>query len=218
MILAIASVEDDTNIRKQIAKQTIQPDEIYIYVDKNPARSLNLRRKKIAENQNILKGIVETYDADIIWQLEGDDDLPENALEKLLEDYYNNPDGYVSGIQVGRHGLYCLGAWQFAEDFKSFKSLDHTLKGLQEVDATGFYCLLTSKEIWLKGLAEWEDEPYGPDVNWGISLRAQGYKIYCDMDVKVGHIIKGGIIHPDNISTCNVQFTNIEGRWHYKTT
>ena len=219
-ILAIAQVEDDKNILQQIKKQTVQPDEVFIYVDPEPKRGINTRRRRIVENHHVLIAKVEELKPDLVWQLEGDGELPENALEKLLEDYEKikgDDFGYVSGIELGRHGLYAIGAWTFNEDGTQFKSLDYKAKGIQEVDATGFYCLLSPKDVWLQGYCFWDWQVWGPDVNWGLSLRDKGYKIYCDMDVKLGHITERGIIRVDNISTCNVTFTKHDEQWGYKT-
>lgn len=215
-ILVVAAVENEQNIIEQLAQQTLKPQEVFLHVDKNPALSMAGRRKRIAENHKILKAEVEKRQPDLVWQLEGDCDLPKNALEELYATYLmmrGDDFGYISGIQVGRHGIYCLGAWKnITED--SFESLDHKLQGIQEVDATGFYCLLAPTDVWLSGESTWDGEPYGPDVTWGLSIDK---KKYVDMDLKIGHIIKGGVIHPDNPSTCNVWFKKINGEWTYKT-
>lgn len=218
-ILLIAQTEDDTNLKAQLAKQTFQPNSAYIYVDKHPAKTINGRRKRIAENHLVLQMKVRELKPDLVWQVEGDCDLSETALEDLYANYLTlraKDFGYVSGIQVGRHGLYCLGAWQF--DDAGFHSLDYRLKEVQPVDATGFYCLLAPASVWLQGDCDWQDEPYGPDVVFGLSLRAKGYKLYCDMDVTVGHIIKSGIIRPEHTSTCNARFYQEQGKWKYKQT
>lgn len=217
-ILCVAAVEDDTNIRKQIEKQTLKPNNIFIHIDKDPAKGINRRRKRIGENQRILMEAVEDLKPDLVWQIESDGEYPEDALETLYADYLHLRDkvklAYVSGTQVGRHGLYCLGAWKFDEE--GFESLDYRLTGLQEVDATGFYCLLAPAKVFLKGLPEWTDEPYGPDVCFGLSLRAQGYRIYCDMDISIGHVIKNGIIYKEQLSTCNARFYQEGNKWNYK--
>lgn len=217
-ILAIAQVEDRTNLDAQILKQTVQPSRTIFYVDTDPATTIETRRKRIADNHKKLELYVKAYKPDLVWQLEGDCELQPDTLERLIEDYkkLESPDlAYISGIQVGRHGLYCLGAWtDFTEE--SFLSLDHTKQGIQPVDATGFYCLLAPADVWLQGQAEWNGEPYGPDVAWGLSLRAKGYKIYVDMDIHVGHIVKRGVILPSHMSTCNALFTKTNGKWNYK--
>lgn len=147
-VLCIAQVEDRENIDKQILKQTRQPDRVIFLVDKNPAKTLEERRIRIAENHKKLREIVKAYpEYDYIWQVEQDGDYPEDTLERLIADLDKvdvNTLAYISGIQVGRHGLYCLGAWvEFR--INSFKSLDYRLKGLQRVMATGFNCLLAPR-------------------------------------------------------------------------
>lgn len=219
-ILAIAQVEDRANIDKQIAKQTVQPDRVIYYIDKNPAKGIEPRRERIAENHKQLQMYVRAYKPDIVWQLEGDVDLPSDCLERLLADYAKlqaqdgDEFGYISGIQVGRHGLYCIGAWRNFTD-TSFESINHRLTGIQEVEATGFYCLLAPAEVWLSGKCAWSGEPYGPDVVWGRSIHK---KKYVDMGITIGHIIKSGTIRPEHMSTCTAKFYIKGDKWEYKQT
>lgn len=215
VVLCIAQVEHREHLDQQILNQTVQPDRVIFYQDESPAVGIENRRKRIAENHQILRTIVEAYKPDLIWQVEQDGVYPEDTLERLIEHYVrlkNDDFGYISGIQVGRHGLYCLGAWKnFTETH--FESIDYKLTGLQEVEATGFYCLLAERETWLSGVASWNGEPYGPDVVWGRSINK---KKYVDMNLKIGHKTKTGVILPEHISTCNVQFDKIDERWSYK--
>lgn len=217
-ILAIAQVEDRANIDKQIAKQTMQPDRVIYYIDEAPAKGIEPRRKRIAKNHKKLREYVLAYQPDLVWQLEGDVDLPVDCLQRLVSNYLalqaqdRNNFGYISGVQVGRHGLYCLGAWRNITD-NSFESIDHNLTGLQEVEATGFYCLLAPKDVWLSGECAWNGEPYGPDVVWGRSIKKHKY---VDMSLTIGHIIKSGIIRPEHASTCTAKFYKLNGKWEYK--
>lgn len=215
-IIVVAQVENREYIDEQIAKQTIQPDVIKIYVDDNPAKGIDERRKKIADNHSILVNYVKESDCDFVWQLEGDSELPENALERLIGHYIrlqNEDFGYVSGIQVGRHGLYCLGAWIVNKDRTSFNSIDYKLKGTQQVDATGWYCLFAPRKVWLEGKTSYNNERYGPDVIWGLSLP---YNKYVDMGLEIGHKIKGGIIRPSDMSTCNARFYLEDKQWKFE--
>lgn len=217
-ILAVAAVEDYKNVDAQIAKQTIQPDDKIIFVDPTPAKGIDNRRRRIADNQKRLQHLVSKLDYDLIWQLEGDVDLPENCLETLIKNYKELKQkdknfGYVSAIQIGRHGLYCIGAWVNFR-FGHFESIDYHLKGLQPVEATGFYCLLASKKVWLSGKCQWTNEPYGPDVVWGLSINKRKY---VNMDLHIGHIIKSGTILPEHLSTTTAVFDLQDGRWKYTT-
>jgi len=214
-ILCIGQVENREYIDEQILKQTIQPTRTIFYVDENPAQGIQNRRIRIAENHLRLQEIVKAYKPDLVWQVEGDAELPENALERLLGHYLrlNDKDfGYVSGVQVGRHGVYCLGAWEFYGR-KRFDSIDYRKKGIQEIDATGFYCLLAPTNVWLSGVCTWDGQRYGPDVVWGLSINKNKY---VDMDLHIGHKTSGGIIRPSDASTCNVKFYLENGQWIFK--
>jgi len=224
-VTVIAQVENATLIKKQIEKQTIKPVQSLILVDKSPEpdteeiEAMRARRLRISQNHKELKQMVESYcHTDFIWQLEGDGVLSEDCLERLIRVYEKlesegNKVGYVSGIQMGRHGLKCVGAWRFNED-GSFKSLNWNSKGLQTVDGSGFYCLLAKKDVWLKGSAEWNNEPYGPDVAFGLSLKKLGYNIYMDMTNWVGHKTEKTILYPD--SGINVEFYRDINKWKYR--
>jgi len=215
-ILCIAQVEDSTNVEQQVAKQTLQPTESVFYIDKKPARGIEKRRKRISDNHGYLRLMVRKYNPDLVWQIEGDCDLPEDCLARLVQHYHNLYDknfGFVSGVQVGRHGLYCLGAWHFNDDRTRFNSVDYKLDGLQRVDATGFYCLLAPTDVWLSGVASYNGERYGPDVNFGLSIKKDKY---VDMNLEIGHIFKGGIIRPSDISTCNATFWLENNQWSFK--
>jgi len=215
-ILCIAQVESKEYIQEQIDNQTLQPDITFLYLDEDPASGIDQRRKKIAQNHKRLKWVVEDTDCDLVWQVEGDAELPPDCLERLLANYnnLNNDDfGYISGIQVGRHGLYCLGAWNVNKDRTNFNSIDYNLEGIQQVSATGWYCLLASKEKWLTGRASWNGERYGPDVNWGLSMP---YNKFVDMSLHIGHRVKNGIIRPSDASTCNARFYIEDYKWEFE--
>lgn len=225
-VLAIAQVEDPEPIIAEIEKQTIQPDLIRLHIDTEPAydkdylENIRKRRERIAENHAYLRDIVEEVQPDYVWQVEQDSVLPEDTLERLLTTYHHleleDIDvGYISGVQVGRHGIYCIGAWHIGKD--EFSSLDYKKNGLQQVDATGFYCLLAPKDIWLEGRVSWNGEPYGPDVNFGLSLREKKYTIYVDTDLHIGHRTSTGIIEVSDRTTCNVHFKKKGTIWRYQT-
>jgi len=209
-ILCVGQVENEQHIRYEVARQSIQPDHTIFYTDLDPAKGIKDRRKRIADNHQILADLVREFDPDVVWQVEGDSVLPHNALERLLGHYISDPDCIYSGVQVGRHGLYCLGAWHINEDRSLMASANYTDSGLKQVDAMGMYCFLTSKDIWLSGNCYWVDEHWGPDVNYFLSIDAP--KV-ADMDLHIGHRTKSGIIQVSDISTCNATFFKELGKW-----
>ena len=218
-VLAVACVEEDNNVRKQLAKQTYPILDTVIMVDEEPAQGIDNRRKRIAHNQNYLNLRLEEYigqngKPDLIWQVEGDVELDRDTLTRLIDSYVKlKEDAIISGIQVGRHGLYHIGAW-FIVDDEHFESINHRLKGVQSVDAMGLYCLLAPTDIWLSGQASWQDEAYGPDVNWCLSIDCNKY---VDMDIEIGHHHKNAILYPHHPSTCTVKFEKKGDSWQYKT-
>ena len=209
-ILATGQVENDTHILGEIAKQTIQPTDIAIHVDEAPAKGIKERRQRIADNHQILTEIVQSYKADIIWQVEGDSVLPEDCLERLLKHHKRMNNVIISGVQVGRHGLYCLGAWHINDDRSLMASADYNDHGLKEVSAMGMYCFIAPKNVWLEGVCAWDGEHWGPDVNYFLSIDTPKF---CDMDLHIGHKTKHGIINVTDMSTCNATFYKDDERW-----
>lgn len=170
-----------------------------LLIDEHPQTEMEDRRRRIAQNQNLLQGYILSMIAakdnglmnfDYIIQIEGDTVLKEDTIENLTNsfEYQKRQDpkiGYMSASTVGRHGIYHIGAWNITED--KIESINHKLKGIQKVDGTGLYCLVTTPDIFIKGHCDWKDEKYGPDVVWGLSLKELGYNIYIDLDIQVGH-------------------------------
>lgn len=222
-VTAIGQFTDDTLFLEQINKQTIKVWDVIKYIDKNPIPDLDdldtlrERRRRISSNHSKLKEFVEMQcKTDFVWQLESDSVVEPDCLERLINLYQKLEDkniGYVSGIQMGRHGLKCVGAWRFKQD-GSFRSLNVNAKGIQTVDGSGFYCLLAKRDVWLKGEASWNGEPYGPDVAFGLSLRKLGYNIYMDMANWIGHKTEKTILWPN--SGVNVEFYQSGDKWKYK--
>lgn len=225
-ILCIAQVEDPAAIAMEIEKQSVQPTEVVFMQDTNPAKSsISDRRKKIAENHKLLVEIVKEKKPDFVWQVEQDSVLPSDCLKRLIQRYKdiatqsdNENWGYISGIQIGRHGIYHVGAWNIPnKNAEEFSSVDYRLHEGVKVSATGFYCLLAPVEVWLSGKATWKDEAWGPDVNWGLSIREKGYHIFVDMDLHIGHQTGDRVIWPSDISVCNVIYYRTKDGWKYKT-
>lgn len=217
-ILCIGQIQQEQLdfVKEQIRKQTIQPEWAVFYIDPKPAKGIDNRRRRIAENHAKLVELVTQYNCDYIWQIEGDGVLPKDALQRLYTDALNiNNYGFITGIEAGRHGVYCLGAWHIDKDRKGFRSLDYKAEGLQEIDACGWYCLFAKKDVWLQGKASWNGERWGPDVNWGLSIPAPKY---ADMSIKIGHKTKTGVIEPDCMAMCNVEYiyNSSQKRWHFK--
>lgn len=211
-VLCVAQLEDRTLADEQVRKQTRQPDRTIFYIDPTPAIGIENRRYRIAENHQKLREFVQAYKPDLVWQIEGDCVLEDDTLEHLLDLYEEYPAIY-SGVQVGRHGLYCLGAWHVSHDRNMFRSVDHNQYGIIEVDAMGMYCFLMPAQAYLDASCWWEGERWGPDVNFFLSSPLEKF---VDMDLQVGHAHNGGVIMPNDISTCNAEFWRDGDEWRFK--
>jgi hypothetical protein len=146
------------------------------------------RRRRIAAIKNETKQYIEA--CDYVMGLE-DDSIPRpDALEKLLRAYSLFPfAGFISGVQLGRWGITHVGAWSCDDVYerRQIRSLT-SAEGIQEVDATGWYCYLTKRATYMKfEYAPFDRCQLGPDVQWGLDLRRDGLKNYVCWDVPVEH-------------------------------
>jgi hypothetical protein len=223
-IAVVASIEQRHYdfVIKQLVHQSYQDFDDFIYIDKQPATGIEARRKRIARNQQLLKRMMLGHDVyDYVIQIEGDSVLEPDTFKKMIKlaqflHKRNDSFGYLSGVQIGRHGLYCIGAWHVAANRRKFQSINHKLTGLQKVDATGFYCFIAPYSVWMRGMSWWEGERWGPDVNYGLSLREQGFTLYVDMDLQIPHATERGQIDFDNINLCTVAFEKqADGLWKH---
>ncbi|MFA7287321.1 MAG: hypothetical protein WC055_00430 [Melioribacteraceae bacterium] len=78
------------------------------------------------------------------------------------------------------------------EEILAARELDNHLI---EIDATGGGCLLYKTEVFLKIPPAWFEfsrteggDVIGEDVNFCYKLKQNGYKIYCDTSIDIGHL------------------------------
>lgn len=179
--------------------------------------SIRRRRQRIADIHNEIKDIIK--DCDYIFMIEDDTLFPLNALKKLEEGYSLNPyAGFISGIQIGRWGYDHIGAWQVDDIYNLKKITSIPLgEGIIEVDASGFYCCLVKKQIYMDHNFTPFEDVLGPDVDFGVENRKQGYKNYIDYSIKCKHLTKHGEITFEKIKVIQVEFTKESNKWTLKT-
>jgi len=184
---------------------------------KNRTNSQHFRRKRIADIHN--------YAAQYLWQskyvllIEDDGILPKNILSELTALHEAYPDaGFVSGIQVGRHLSHYYGAW-YADnpsDPKEIWSLDPEAKGRHKIHAAGLYATLMRTELYekhtFKPTANW-----GPDIDMGYKLSAQGYDNYIDTNLVIDHIQDktDKVINPSTVKVVEVRMRYDRGTWRF---
>lgn len=164
-----------------------------------------------------------TSSTDMVLLVEDDSPVPRNALKRLLtnQSYYPH-SAIISGIQVGRHGISHLGAWNVtAGDVYSPERIESiTLpqeRGMIEVDATGFYLALTPAKLYLDASFDtFDNNSLGVDVQYGLELRKQGYTLRVDTSLEVPHMTKNKQLTLRNTNLQKVIFTKHERGWRQR--
>jgi hypothetical protein len=177
--------------------------------------SINTRRRRIAAVHNACRKLIKP--CEYVFLIEDDGVLPPDALSRLLADYQAHPfAGFIEGVELGRWGIPHVGAWR-ADDVYDMKRLESPMPArlellndagraigrvpdqvVEEIDAGGLYACLTRYRHYV----DHEFQPYegcafGPDIDWGIALRQQGYQNYLDWSVAVEHCRPDGTsVHP----------------------
>lgn len=195
-----------------------------------PESYIEPRRERIASVLNFSKTLIPKS-SDFVFVLEDDTSMESDTLLKLMSDYdllTNEVDrytinkvqpikvkvGFISGVQCGRWGYKIIGAWKFTPNYKDaevIESIPFSRKYiLQEVDAAGLYCCLTTKENFMN--TDFVHNDFGPDVNFGTSLKAKGYRNFIDWTCLTGHVTKAAMLIPDEECVV-VRFEKKDDRW-----
>lgn len=175
-------------------------------------QNLGQRRTRIADNMNTARGMVGN--SDYTFLLEDDTDIKQDYLTALIENMHSDA-GIISGVQAGRHGLYHIGAWN-TDDIDNptlFETVPYSNSGLRAVDATGFYCCLLSTKLFQSTTIPCEPLPVGPDVQFGLQLRKQGYSNFIVDDLKCGHIEETRVVMPSK-ECVQVRFKKTGEKWN----
>lgn len=161
---------------------------------KNFTHDLRDRRPRIAAIKNESKLLIGG--CDYIFGTEDDTLIPRHALSQLLNDYAAYPfAGFIEGVELGRWSLPHVGAWRADDVYEptKFESLMPGV-GVEEIDAGGFYCYLTKRENYMMhDYAPFGRNDAGPDMNFGLYLRRQGFKNYIDWSINCQHRMRGGV-------------------------
>ena len=187
--------------------------------------SINTRRRRIAAIHNEIHKLIKP--CEYVFLIEDDGALPPDALSRLLADYKAHPyAGFIEGAELGRWGSPMIGAWR-ADDVYEPSVIETVLSARpellndagraigcvpEEIDAGGLYCVLAKYEHYLRHECRpFDADALGPDFNWGIELRQQGYKNYVDYSVAVGHCKPDGTsIHPRSTNPVQMRFVERE--------
>lgn len=182
--------------------------------------NLRLRRERIADIHNEIKQYLPK--SDFIFSLEDDTVVPQHTLESLLHSYSVYPyAGFISGVEVGRWGIPAIGGWK-ANDVYVPTELMSILpkKDIEEVDAAGLYGCLIKTDRYMQHTFSPFVDILGPDVNFGLAMRQEGYVNYMDHSLRFMHMThdmgKHKAITVENSAIVQVKYTKENDKWGYK--
>jgi len=169
------------------------------------------RRKRIAEIKRQSKESVASFEADFVLGLEDDTVFENLDIDKWLQ-FYTGTIGIIEGVQVGRWHKNYIGAWKVDNINDPTEAVTMLPKeGYEEIDAGGFYGYLISKDNYLSLPYEYNNEPWGPDVNASLWLKRQGLTNYIDWETKFGHNDHNQILWPEGV--VQYKFKKLNGVW-----
>lgn len=191
---------------------------------------LSIRRMRVADVKNQSKDLINLTDGEYVIGLEDDTvfDRDPNWLLRLLETLTFDTDiGFVEGVQMGRWGANMLGVWRFddAQNPKQVKTLlpisseDMQKSPLQDITAGGFYGYVTRRDLYLNHEYYTSSaQPWGPDVNYGVWVKQQGYDCFVDWSILFGHKDFSKTLYPDDakVRLAKIVYNKDEqtGKWN----
>jgi len=151
----------------------------------------------IAENRNIISEQAVKLGAEWVLYVDDDQVLAPDTLMRLLA----RDKDIVSGIYLKREMPFVPQMYA-QEDQRGWcypRLLAPFASGLVEVVATGAGCLLVKTKVleamekphWRLG--QITSDGWGDDMNFCHRAREAGFKVWCDLDTRVGHQINGTI-------------------------
>lgn len=183
-----------------------------------------VRRSRIADIKEQSKELIAATDCEVVIGLEDDTVFGHiGDFEGLyLPIMQSDQVGFIEGVQIGRWGVRMVGAWEL-DDLTYPKRAATMLPPkdwnpfIQEITAGGFYGYATRKELYLNhDYYTGSNQPWGPDVNYGIWVRQQGYTCLIDWRLEFGHNDAGRIAYPYTYKLAKVIYNRsiATGKWN----
>jgi hypothetical protein len=175
------------------------------------------RRPRIAEVKNQTKDLVSQTDGEIIIGLEDDTFFEGMDLHRLIDPILQSDQvGFVEGVQCGRWDVKMIGAWR-VDDVRNPYHAETLMpgQGYEEIDAGGWYGYATKRSLYLQHeYYSASSQPYGPDVNFGLWVRQQGYKCVVDWSTIFGHRDHDAILYPvGKLTAVGFDKSRVTGAW-----
>lgn len=192
--------------------------------------NLKMRQHRIADIHNLAKNHL-THSNGYVFLIEDDTVFTSSSLQVLLSAYADYPHaGFISGLQVGRHGYLHIGVWTVDDIYHPSKITSimpkkdaHLAQAriVSPIDAAGFYCMLTKVSTYTKHNFVPFENILGPDTEYGISLRQQGYQNYCIQNLQCGHMTRKETItvhNSDLVELKVIRDQSIKSGWRMTST
>jgi len=134
-------------------------------------------------------------ECDWLLLLEDDTTVPAKVWEYSTEAFEKGYD-WVSGFEIGRWSCPCPGLWH-VRDFELTTPMPGK-QHLEDVDATGIFCVLTKPSTYAS--VKWDvwDTDWGHDVAITYALKLKGYRLGVDWRLECVHMTQEGDL------TCNM--------------
>ena len=148
----------------------------------------------IATNRNEVTEKALQSGAEWIWYVDDDQMFAPDALTRLLSRRLD----IVSGIYLQRSAPFYPHMYHRGDKQGVYpRMLESGDSGLVELEAVGAGCLLVKTKVlraldrpfWRLG--QIRSDVWGDDLDFCNRVRAAGFKVWCDLDVRVGHIFSG---------------------------
>lgn len=166
---------------------------------------LAMRRPRIAFVKNQSKEMIGECEGDIIIGLEDDTVFGDMDIMRLVQPLLDYSQvAFVEGVQCGRWGVKMIGAWKVDVDSnpKHIETMLPSDEVYEDIHGGGFYGYATRKSLYLDHeYYSASSQPWGPDVNYGLWLRQQGYTLMIDWRTIFGHNDYGKILYPVSDNT-----------------
>lgn len=188
-IITTISNKYDTHILAYLSKYKFP---VNIEYDDNPAQEVEERRARIVE---MMKRHQKKIEGDYVVCIE-DDTIPQSnrAIHTLIKTIKDTKASLVTGVEVNRWAFRNIGAWK--GDINKIQSVPYKDKGIEEIDACGWYFFITHVSIFKSIKFELcPNRDLGPDVWW--SLRIPGKKLI-NWNIKCDHYTEKGILRPQD--------------------
>lgn len=150
------------------------------------------RGASIAVNRNGSAERALAVDCTHVLYLDDDHIFPPHLLTQLL----SHDKDIISGLYVSREAPFYPQIYK-GEDDKRWvhnKLLDPFMSGVIEVDCVGAGCLLVKAEVFRGMEKPWWTlgqtikDGWGDDVDFCRRARDAGFRVWCDLELPVGHI------------------------------